>query len=172
MILSINEQAELFLCVFAAGCAAGVFYDMIEAFRMGVPHSKTAACVEDMIYWITVIVLLFLFMLEKNHAEIRLFDIIGFFFGMLVYGFTLSPLVIKILCMVSGIAKALLRLLAEIILTPLRLIWIPLSYPVKKTAGAARGCVKKGLHLGGVYAKIKVRRLKDQFRFMGRRKNE
>ena len=84
MILSISEQAELFFCVFAAGCAAGVVYDIIEVFRMNFPHKKTLVCIEDLIYWMSVIILLFLFMLEKNYAEILLFDIIGFFLGMLV----------------------------------------------------------------------------------------
>ena len=170
MILSINEQAELFLSVFAAGCAAGIFYDLIEVFRMSVRHSKTVGYIEDMMYWIIVIVLLFLFMLEKNHAEIRLFDIIGFFMGMLVYGFVLSPLVVRLLIMLLKAVRAILRLFLEIILTPLRLLWIPLSIPVIKTAEAAEGCLKKVLHLGGIYAKIKLRRIEDQFRFIGRRK--
>ena len=74
MILSISEQAELFFCVFAAGCAAGVFYDIIEVFRMNFPHKKTLVCIEDLIYWMSVIILLFLFMLEKNYAEIRFFN--------------------------------------------------------------------------------------------------
>lgn len=170
MILSISEQAELFFCVFAAGCAAGVFYDIIEVFRMNFPHKKTMVCIEDLIYWMSVIILLFLFMLEKNYAEIRLFDIIGFFLGMLVYGFLISPAVIKILMTFSSAVKALIKLIIEIILTPIRLIWIPLSYPVKKSAAVVEECFKKVLHLSEVYAKIKLRRIEDQIRFIKRKK--
>ncbi len=170
MILSINEQAEIFLCVFAAGCAAGVFYDIIEVFRMNFSHSKSVVYIEDLIYWISVIILLFLFMLEKNYAEIRLFDIIGFFLGMLIYGFIMSPVVMKILVSVSKIIKMFFKLIVEIILTPLRLIWMPLAVPVKKSAAFADDCLKKVLHLGEVYAKIKLRRVKDQVRFIKRRK--
>ncbi len=171
MILSISEQADIFLCVFAAGCAAGIFYDIIEVFRMNVPHSKAVVCIEDMIYWISVIVLLFLFMLEKNHAEIRLFDIIGFFTGMLVYGVFISRAVTGLLMTLSKIARAVIGLLIEMVLTPFRLIWIPLSFPVKKSAAIVDECLKKVLHLCKVYAKMKLRSVDDQIRFI-KRKNK
>ena len=66
MILSIGEQAELFLSVFLAGCAAGVLYDIIEAVRECFPHSRAAVCAGDIIYWAAVVILFFLFLLERN----------------------------------------------------------------------------------------------------------
>lgn len=170
MILSIGEQAELFLSVFLAGCAAGVLYDIIEAVRECFPHSRAAVCAGDIIYWAAVVILFFLFLLERNRAEIRLFDIFAFFFGMFLYGLTLGGFVKKALRTALGLIKAAVFLLTEIMLTPLRLLWILLSPQIIKIIGSAKVCSKKVLHLSGVYAKIKVTGLKDQLRLKERRK--
>ena len=99
-------------------------------------------------------------MLDKNHAEIRLFDIAGFFGGMLIYNFLLSPFVIKLI----------IKLLVEIIMSPIRLIWLVIGKPVRKAEDFLKGYLKKVLHLSAVYAKINKRRIDNQLRFIRRKK--
>ena len=164
MILSINEQARLFTYVFIAGLASGALYDLIEIMRLNVKHKSFFIYVED------IIMLLFLFMLDKNHAEIRLFDIAGFFGGMLIYNFLLSPFVIKALMFVIKIIKLIIKLLVEIIMTPIRLIWLVIGKPVRKAEDFLKGYLKKVLHLSAVYAKINKRRIDNQLRFIRRKK--
>ncbi len=170
MILSIDEQAGIFAYVFMSGVASGVFYDLIELFRMNIKHGRAAVCIEDIIYWIVVIILLFLFLLDKNYADIRFFNIMGFFAGMILYNVFVSPIVIKILAFVCRIIRAVIRLLCEILLTPFRLIWLVIGGPVKAAENMAEGYFKKVLHLGAVYAKINRRRFADQMRFIRRGK--
>ena len=170
MILSINEQARLFTYVFIAGLASGALYDLIEILRLNVKHKSFFIYVEDIIYWLVVIMLLFLFMLDKNHAEIRLFDIAGFFGGMLIYNFLLSPFVIKALMFVIKIIKLIIKLLVEIIMTPIRLIWLVIGKPVRKAEDFLKGYLKKVLHLSAVYAKVNKRRIDNQLRFIRRKK--
>lgn len=170
MILSIDEQAGIFISVLMSGLASGLFYDLIEIFRMNVRHSRAAVCAEDITYWIVVIVLLFLFMLDKNYADIRFFNIAGFFAGMALYNVFISPLVIKILTFVTKLLRSLLRVFIEILLTPFRLIWLVIGAPVKLCGNTVESYLKKVLHLGAVYAKINKRRFADQMRFIRRKK--
>lgn len=171
MILSIDEQIGIFVFVFMAGLISGTVYDLLEIFRMNIKHGKAMICIEDIIYWIVVIVILFLMLLDKNYAEIRFFNIAGFFAGMLVYNFILSPFVIRLLTAVIKVVKFVIKLLFEIVTTPLRLIWLIIGKPVKSAADFAKGYLKKLLHLCNYYAKINKRRISAQMRFI-RRKNK
>ena len=170
MILSIKEQADIFLYIFLAGAASGLFYDIIRIFRLNIKHSAWAVNWEDITYWIIVTVLVFLFMLNKNNADIRFFAIIGFYVGMAAYNFLLSRLFMKIMTFLIKILRTVLKIVLQIVFTPLRLIWMVVGKPVKKTAKRAEGYFKKGLHLTRVYAKINKRRIADQMRFIRHRK--
>ncbi len=170
MILSINEQAGIFLCVFAAGVISGICYDLIELLRLCVKHGKAAVCIEDVMYWIVVIVLLFLFLLDKNYADIKLFNILGFFLGMLAYKFTMSRAVMKVLIIAARIVRLAVKLLLEIIFTPFRLIWLVIGNPVMTLECALERCLKKVLHSGHIYAKINRNRIAGQMRFIRRKK--
>ena len=170
MILSIKEQADVFLYIFSAGVAAGIFYDVIRIIRKNIKHNALAVNAEDIAYWLTVTVLVFLFMLNKNNADIRFFAVIGFYLGMGLYNFLLSPMVMKVLNFLLGIIKSLIKILLQIIFTPLRLIWLVIGKPVKKAVYKAEGYLKKVLHLTRVYAKINKRRIADQMRFIRHRK--
>lgn len=170
MILSIKEQADVFLYIFLAGAAAGMFYDVIRIIRVNIKHNAWTVNVEDIAYWLIVTVLVFLFMLNKNNADIRLFAIIGFYLGMALYNLILSRLFMKIMSIFMKILKTVIKTAVQIILTPLRLIWLVIGKPVKKMTGTAKGYLKKGLHLTKVYAKINKRRIADQMRFIRHRK--
>ncbi|GFI61758.1 hypothetical protein IMSAG049_00926 [Clostridiales bacterium] len=170
MILSIAEQAAVFVFVFVSGLSSGAFYDLIEILRMNIKHSRMAVYTEDIIYWLVVIVTLFLFLLDKNYADIRLFNIAGFFFGMIIYNVFLSPTIIKILMIIIRIIRKILRLLFEIILTPFKLIWLVIGSPIKKASGFVSLRCKKVLHLSSVYAKMSKRKFADQMRFIRHKK--
>lgn len=166
MILSVNDQAVLFLHVFCAGGAAGMLYDFIEVFRTSIKHKKIAEYIEDIFYWLIIIMLIFLFMLNENYGEIRPFAVAGFFAGMLVYNVIFSKMVTKVLNLIIKAVKCVLKLFFEIIMTPIRLVWLVLGKPVAKTGIKLVRSVKKLLHSGSVYAKIRKRDIGNQLKFI------
>ncbi len=169
MILSVNDQAVLFLHVFCAGGAAGMLYDLIEVFRSNIKHKKAVVYIEDVFYWIIVIMLIFLFMLNENYGEIRPFAVAGFFAGMLIYNFIFSRVVTNILNAIIKVIKCIMKLLFEIIMTPIRLVWLVIGKPVAKAGNVLIVNIKKLLHLGGVYAKIRKRDMANQLKFINRK---
>jgi len=160
------------LHIFCAGGAAGMFYDLIEVFRSNLRHNKAAVYIEDILYWIAVIMLIFLFMLNENYGEIRPFAVIGFFAGMLVYNLVFSRVVTGVLNGFIKVVKFIIKLSLEIIMTPFRLVWLIIGKPVLKAGNVVLVYIKKLLHLGGVYAKIRKRDLHNQFRFINKRANK
>lgn len=146
-----------------------MLYDLIEVFRSNIKHKKAAVYIEDVFYWIIVIMLIFLFMLNENYGEIRPFAVIGFFIGMLIYNFVFSRVVTNILNAVIKVIKCLIKVIFEIIMTPIRLVWIVIGKPVTKAGNVLILNIKKLLHLGGVYAKIRKRDMNNQFKFINKK---
>ena len=48
MILSIDEQIDIFILVFSAGIISGIIYDLLEILRMNIKHCKAMIYTEDM----------------------------------------------------------------------------------------------------------------------------
>lgn len=169
MILSVNDQAVLFLHIFCAGGAAGMLYDLIEVLRTNIKHKKAAVYIEDIFYWLIIILLIFLFMLNENYGEIRPFAVAGFFAGMLIYNLIFSRVVTGILCAIIKVIKYIIMLLFEIIMTPIRLVWFIIGKPVKKAGNVLNEQTKKVLHLVHLYVKIRKRNVTNQFKFIHKR---
>ena len=79
MILSLNEQARLFLFVILAGASIGAVYDTLRIFRKMIPHSMILIQLEDAFYWLGTAFFLFFMLLQQNYGEIRFFIILGVF---------------------------------------------------------------------------------------------
>ena len=156
MILSLSNQATLFLMTVAAGFISGTLYDAFRIIRLVVRHKRVFIQLEDGLYWLLVVFLIFIFMLNRNYGEIRPFSVGGVFLGMIMYFTLVSPAVMGISHIIINAVKYILTLLITIILTPLRLIYIILGRPILKLIKKGLKFVKKGLHLFKVYAKIKL----------------
>ena len=133
MILSFSEQAKLFLSTVCIGYIIGFAYDIIRVFRSIIKHHEILKQAEDLLYWTISAMIVFILLLSENKGEVRFFMIIGSFIGMILYYFTLSSIFIKASMKIYSIIKKILSVFIEIILTPFRLILIPLKYVFKKS---------------------------------------
>lgn len=169
MILSYGYQARLFLTTIAVGALLGFAYDVFRIFRKMIPHSNFFIQLEDAVYWLSVILTMFLFMLHENYGEIRFFSIIGAFLGMIFYFLTVSRVVILVSSTVISFAKRVILLFLTIILTPFRLVWMLVGCPVKKTGRFFQRKSGNVLHFLRVYVKIRNIKLRRNFRMMGKK---
>lgn len=170
MILSLNEQARLFLCVTIAGALIGCVYDALRIFRKMIPHNMILIQLEDAFYWIGTAFLLFMMLLQQNHGEIRFFIIIGAFLGMLLYFFTVSPIVNKISDKIVALIHYIIVTFITILLTPFRLICILLRKPAKKTNTFIHKKMKKVLQFCKGYVKIKKRNFRRNVKILFHKK--
>lgn len=123
MILSMNEQFRLFFSAVAMGIAGGLAYGFIRIFRLYVVHNIIGIYIEDILFWLFYSIFVFLSMLCLNYAEIRPYIFMGIFMGFALYRLLLHKWVIKMLKPFI----MFLRLLAEIVLTPVMVLFYPLK---------------------------------------------
>lgn len=124
MILSMNYQGIVFLISLLTGLIGGGIYGLICIFRKYVSHNIIGIYIEDLIFWIVYGICAFLTMLYYNNGEIRPFVILGILLGLILYGIFMHKIILVLL---SPVIKVL-RLFAEIISTPFRIV----LFPVKK----------------------------------------
>lgn len=163
MILSMTEQVYTFITIVGVGFMVGFFYDFLRLIRKFIKHSALACNIQDAIYWALVLVAVFYFMLNYFYGELRFFSVLGFFIGMILYFFSISELVLKILSTIWIFIARVLMILIKIITYPIKLLINILKIPVSFILSFYRKTNKKTrkvLHKSSKYAKIKVKRLK------------
>lgn len=160
MILSLHEQARLFLLTILLGGGMGLLYDALRIFRHALPHPKLWMQAEDGFFWLLTAFLVFCVMLRANGGEIRFFLLLGLFGGMGLYFLTLSRLVIAVSDRLIAAICYLLRLFFRILLTPFALLLLPFRKPLRKLAVSCGERRKKWLHFLRMYAKIIKNRLR------------
>lgn len=166
MILSMTGQAQMFLFTVALGFVSGFVFDLFRIFRKTLKHPDFLTHLEDLVYWLLIIVFVFYFMLNENSGEIRVFSIIGMFLGMILYFCTLSLVVFNISVAVINFFKKVLATALKIILFPVRLLLKAIMFPVgvlkrilSPIVKRAKNRTKKGLKKTTGYVKMKSRRL-------------
>ena len=168
MILSLHAQARLFLLTILLGGCMGLFYDGLRIFRHTLPHKKIWIQIEDGLFWLVSVFLVFGVMLCASSGEIRFFSVFGLFGGMGLYFLTLSPVVIKISERVIGLVKYVLCLLIRIIFTPFWLIFLPFRKPLQKIRGFCVKQRKKLLQSWKLYVKMKLHHLRIDWKIFRR----
>ncbi|MDD4844216.1 MAG: spore cortex biosynthesis protein YabQ [Anaerotignum sp.] len=172
MILSLQGQAQLFLLTVLLGGALGLVYDCLRIFRHIIPHKRLWVQLEDGLFWLCAVFFAFAVMLGANEGEIRFFAVFGMLGGMGLYFLTLSHLVIAVSDRVIFIVKKVLFLLFSIIMTPFRLVYLVIRGPLRKAGLFCDKIHKKVLHSGNFYAKIKLNRVRRDWRIAVRRKRK
>lgn len=144
----------------ALGGAMGLIYDGLRLFRHILPHRKIWVQAEDGLYWLLLAPAVFWVLLKENSGKLRFFVFLGLGGGLLLYFLLLSPFVMKVGEGVIRLAARLLGLLADILLTPFRLLFYVIGRPIGKIGGFCGKKGKKCLQLCKGYVKIKLRNLR------------
>jgi len=95
VILSINSELNVFLLVVCVGFFLGVIYDLIRIARRVYKHGSLAINIEDLIFWVFTIFILFEFLRYNNSGEFRGFILIGCVIGSILYFSLLSNILFK-----------------------------------------------------------------------------
>jgi len=105
MILSISSQAIAFLASALAGFGLGFFYDFFRILRRVMRHKTAATTIQDALFWIAAVLVIFYFLLHLNQGQIRGYLFLGALLGIIVYLHTLSRLFVKFAVAVLNIVK-------------------------------------------------------------------
>ena len=168
MILSLHTQAQLFLLTVLMGGIMGLVYDGFRVFRHALPHKPFWIQLEDGVFWLVAVFLVFGVMLRASSGEIRFFSIFGLFGGMGLYFLTLSRLVIAVSDRVIALVKYIIALFWNIVTTPFRLVWLVVRRPLLKFGSFCGKKRKKLLHSLKLCVKMKLHHLRIDWKIFRR----
>ena len=168
MILSLHAQAQLFLLTVLLGGGMGLVYDGLRVFRHGLPHKRFWIQMEDGLFWLTAVFLVFGVMLHASIGEIRFFSIFGLFGGMGLYFLALSPFVMAASDRILRLIKSVIFLFFHIVFTPIRLFFLPFRKPLQKIRGFCAKQRKKLLQSLKLYVKMKLHHLRIDWKMFRR----
>jgi len=159
MILSLEAQAGLFLLTILLGGALGLLYDCLRVLRYIVPHKRFWIQLEDALYWVLAIFLVFAVMLQANNGEIRFFTVLGMLGGLGLYFLTVSRIVMAISGRVIDAAKRVVLLFFTILFTPFQLLFLLFRAPARKVGYFYEKNSRRVLQRCKSYVKIKKNRI-------------
>lgn len=97
MSKDIIVELQFFMTSILWGALILLAYDILRIFRRVVKHNYFFIAIEDLLFWVITSVFIFAMIYNENNGIIRGFSIMGMAIGMLIYNFTLSPLVVKLI---------------------------------------------------------------------------
>lgn len=143
MRISVEVQLISFLYALAFGAVTGVLYDAFRIIRVAFPIGRAAVFVEDMVFLFAAGILNFIFFLELNSGEIRVFILLGTIAGFVIYYFTVGMLIIKSAKLIVKIFRMIFGFVFGIIFAPIKKICSFLYKIIKKINGISRKRQKK-----------------------------
>ena len=117
----LGSQIGIFLIYFLAGLLICLLYDMFRAVRKTIKTSDFMTYIEDIIFWILVIIFLIYLIFILSSGELRFFMFIAICIGGVVYYFALSKYIMKISVHILNFFKVALKKILSVILIPLKL---------------------------------------------------
>lgn len=125
-----------------SGFFIGVLFDLYRAFRYISKPKKILSYIEDLLFWIIVVIIFFVLLVETTEGILRGFIFIGFFCGGALYILILSKYLLSIFI---KIFELIIELFSEIIKV--------IFYPFRKVFTVSKGKIKKILLLPKVFLK-------------------
>ncbi len=122
MILSLSEQAHLFIVSIFLGVKIFLFYDFFRALRKVNKFRNAQVHFQDLLFIIVITVYAFYLYLYESNGEIRGYYFLGLALGAIVYLMTFSQVIVLILSkLIIIVEKAFIKFL-KITLMPIKLI--------------------------------------------------
>lgn len=165
MIVSVGEQAYLFLISIAVGAFCGFVYDNFRVVRKLIKHKKFNVYVEDGLFWIIVTSVTYYIFLHKNNGEVRMYMILGIGLGFVVYILTVSKIFVKVYSEALKIIAVSLYKTIRLVLYPIRCVVRASKKPIKK----ANSVNKKVLRKTKRYVKINSIKVKKQIKVIAKK---
>lgn len=94
---SLYTQVIVILHFFIAGIKISILFDIFRAQRKAIKTSDFITCIQDIIYWILVGVIMVYTVVKYTNGEIRAYMIIGTILGVIIYFSLMSKMIIRII---------------------------------------------------------------------------
>ena len=157
MSQSIVQESVFLFHSIILGIGIAFFYDLIRVFRRVIPHGTFFVALEDLLFWISCSLIMFIMLYYENSGTIRWFSIAGAGLGMLLYINTVGRIFAKSVSLIiikteKGICKIL------------KTLWKPFAFIIKKITGFVKKIKKKIYRIIKKIGRFLKRRIKGNAR--------
>jgi len=159
------NQVYAFAATLVIGMLAGFCYDYYRVVRGVFKLKKVGTCLGDVVFWLATTALVSFLLLLANWGTVRLYVLIALCLGALFYFQLFSGIVRRLIIFKFYLFHKIWRLtvkvtlfLWQIILFPVRLIILILSYPLNFLRGLAE---KAGRRLKGIFYNLLGKRVEQ-----------
>lgn len=134
---NIQVQLYIFLFTLYGGLIIGILYDIIDILLHN-QYSKTKGRgTTDILFWLLAIIIVLSILFYSNDGIIRIYTLLGFAIGWLLYFYLLSKTMQKVIYFILQCIVNMIKLILNIILQPYRwikrILYIPYARVYKKS---------------------------------------
>ena len=113
----ISDQLVSFLRAVLVGLTGGAAYDLLRAVRLRGRSTRLVTHLLDVVYVLSVLLVVLLFALRQGQGELRLYMLVAMVLGFCFY-----------FCLFCGIFRPLWRFWADVLAGTLQLMWKPMAF--------------------------------------------
>ncbi len=117
-----SVQLTIFLCSLGVGFLLGIIYDVLRTIRLSLSEEKPLIIVFDLLYFLILSFITFIFILALNKGEVRFYIFFGEITGLLFYYFSFGVVAMKLTDKFILLLKKIYGIIFKIISTPFRLV--------------------------------------------------
>lgn len=123
MVVHMETQINILIYSVITGFLTGVLFDMYRIVRGVENPNRYLTFVEDILFWILVGLLDFIFLLYKDYAYIGVYVYISIFIGIFIYIKILSKYFIKFQNKLLNFLFKLIRIVFNVLIYPFELFY-------------------------------------------------
>jgi spore cortex biosynthesis protein YabQ len=116
-------QVYGFAATIAAGLSLGLFFDLYRLWRRATRPKKAVTALSDILFWIIVTPLTYVYLLMGNWGELRFYVFLGLLLGLFLYFAVFSVIVINLLVALGHYVGAIVAGLVQSICLIISLPW-------------------------------------------------
>jgi len=140
MEMVVMEDIASFGVSILMGLFIGVLFDLYRTFRYFSKPKKILSYIEDLLFWIIIVLIFFMLLVKTTNGILRGFIFIGFFCGGMLYMLLLSKFLLSVFIMIF---KLILEAISEIIKI--------IVYPFSKSIALSKKHVHKVFSIPKVF---------------------
>lgn len=143
-------QLYSFFTYLISGMIIGIFFDVFRILRKSFQTPDIVTYIEDILFWLFTGVFLILVLFKFGDGQLRFYNIVGLFIGIIIYMLSISKFFIKINVTIIKFIKNIIYKIVKVILYPIKFIFkiirkmfIPFTFFVINMKKIVSNCKKK-----------------------------
>ena len=113
MSAQILAEIHFFVSSVTIGVLESVIYDGVRILRRVIPHHKVMVALEDLLFWLVTLFLMFFCLYDMNDGVLRWFSVVGVLIGIRIYKKIFGEYLVE---MVSAVLNKALDIVKKVLL--------------------------------------------------------